>query len=73
MPSSAGAAGPVGFGGGRRAATVYAAHLEEDERRAILREAVESAAALVELAPNWANAWYVHGAAWGATASICRW
>jgi hypothetical protein len=48
-----------------RAATVYAAHLEKKtvRRLSILREAVESAAALVRLAPNWANAWYAHGAA----------
>ena len=58
-------AGPVGFVVATRAATVYAAHLEEDpvRRLSILREAVESAAALVRLAPNWANAWYAHGAA----------
>ena len=58
-------AGPVGFVVATRAATVYAAHLEEDpvRRLSILREAVESAAALLRLAPNWANAWYAHGAA----------
>jgi len=61
------AVGPVGGVVAARAATVYAGHLEEDPARrlAILREAVESAAALVQLAPNWANAWYAHGAALG--------
>lgn len=58
-------AGPVGFVVAARAATVYAGHLEEDlpRRLSILREAVESSAALLQMAPNWANAWYAHGAA----------
>lgn len=59
------AAGPMGGVVAVRAATVYARHLEEDpqQRIAILREAVDSAAALLRLAPNWANAWHAHGAA----------
>ena len=59
------AAGPVGGVVAVRSATVYARHLEEDplQRIAILREAVDSAAALLRLAPNWANAWHAHGAA----------
>ena len=61
------AAGPVGMVVAARAAAVYASHLEENETRrlAILRDTVESCAALVQLAPNWANAWYVHGLALG--------
>ncbi|HOB46843.1 MAG TPA: hypothetical protein PKM60_11755 [Zoogloea sp.] len=59
------AAGPVGVVVAARAATVYAAHLEEDEARrlSILREAVEASAEVLDIAPNWANAWYVHGTA----------
>ncbi|MDD2668395.1 MULTISPECIES: hypothetical protein [Zoogloea] len=61
------AAGPVGMVVAARAAAVYASHLEEDEvrRLAILRDTVESCAALVQLAPNWINAWYVYGLALG--------
>lgn len=61
------AAGPVGLVAAARAAVVYAAHLEEDEprRTQILENTVEFCHALTELAPNWANAWYVHGLALG--------
>ncbi|WP_374501742.1 hypothetical protein [Zoogloea sp.] len=61
------AAGPVGLVVSARAAAVYASHLEENEARriAILKGVVESCSALVQLAPNWANAWYVHGLALG--------
>lgn len=61
------AAGPVGLVAAARAAVVYAAHLEEDPARriGILQDTVEFCTALTELAPNWANAWYVHGLALG--------
>lgn len=61
------AAGPVGLVAAARAAVVYAAHLEEDERRRtrILEDTVEFCTALTELAPNWGNAWYVYGLALG--------
>ncbi|MBS0354711.1 MAG: hypothetical protein JSR83_12520 [Proteobacteria bacterium] len=61
------AAGPVGLVAAARAAVVYAAHLEEDElrRTRILDETLGFCTALTELAPNWANAWYVHGLALG--------
>ncbi|MCK6392110.1 hypothetical protein [Zoogloea sp.] len=61
------AAGPVGLVVSARAAAVYASHLEENEARrvAILRDVVESCSALVQLAPNWASAWYVYGLALG--------
>lgn len=61
------AAGPVGLVAAARAAVVYAAHLEEDEQRRtrILADTLEFCTALTELAPNWANAWYVHGLALG--------
>lgn len=61
------AAGPVGLVVSARAAAVYASHLEEDEARrvAILRGVVESCTALVQVAPNWASAWYVYGLALG--------
>lgn len=61
------AAGPVGLVVSARAAAVYAAHLEEDESRRleILRDVVASCSSLVQLAPNWANAWYVYGLALG--------
>ena len=57
------AAGPIGAVVAAKAAAVYASHLEEDEacRSAILREAVDSCTALLEIAPNWANAWHAHG------------
>ena len=60
-------AGPVGMVVAARAAAVYASHLEECEARrlAILRDTVESCAALVQLAPCWASAWYVYGLALG--------
>ena len=61
------AAGVVGTVVAVRAALVHATYLEESEirRAAILREAVEACGALVELAPNWANAWFVNGLALG--------
>lgn len=61
------AAGPVGTVVAARAAIVYATHLEEDEMRraAILRDTVDACSVLVELAPNWANAWFVNGLAIG--------
>lgn len=61
------AAGSAGLVVSARAAVVYASHLEEDEhqRLTILRDAVESCSALVQLAPNWANAWYAYSLALG--------
>lgn len=61
------AAGPLGMVVATRAAAVYAAYLENDAARRleILCETVESSNALVQLAPLWANAWYVHGLALG--------
>ncbi len=59
------ATGPAGIVVAARAALVHASRLEDDplRRAEILRETVASSAALLELAPNWANAWFVHGLA----------
>lgn len=61
------ALGPIGCVVAARATLVHAVYLEEDESRrlAILGDVVRHCEALMEVAGDWPNAWYVHALAIG--------